>query len=227
MPAIRSFACLFVLAAAGVALAAEPPAPATPRNRQATATSASTSAPPTAAAAGLRQTRVAGVDYTFVFDARPGAAGRRPAPDLLRAIGAWLAVSFDLKKSDALPDVRLESPAKITNFRFTGLLSDDPRLTARIPPGQREVVAAYDELSQTILLPLGWSGGSPTELSILVHEMVHHLQHQAKMRFACPAASESLAYSAQDKWLQLFGRSLAGDFEVDAFTIAAASLCLP
>lgn len=218
MPATRVFACMILAVAASAAVAVEPAAPAKPRP------SGALSSP----AAGSKPIRLAGIDYTFVFDAaKPAAPGRRPAPELLRALSAWLAANIDLKTADALPSVRLESPAKITNFRFTGLLSDDPRLSARIPQGQREVVAAYDDLSQTILLPIGWSGNSPTELSILVHEMVHHLQSEAKTHFACPAAAEFQAYSAQDKWLQLFGRSLAGDFEVDTFTMLAASLCLP
>jgi hypothetical protein len=218
MPATKVFACMILAVATSAAVAMEPAAPAKAR---------SSGAMPSPAAS-TKPIRIAGIDYTFVFDAaRPAASGSRPAPDLLRALSAWLTANFELKKADALPNVRLESPAKITNFRFTGLLSDDPRLSAKIPPGQREVVAAYDDLSKTILLPVGWSGNSPTELSILVHEMVHHLQSEAKIRFACPAAAESLAYSAQDRWLQLFGRSLAADFEVDAFTLIAASLCLP
>lgn len=221
MPAPKVFARMILAIAACAASAAHAVEPAV----------SAQSRPPGAVsspAAGPQQIRLAGIDHTFVFDtARPAGRGNRPAPELLRAIGTWLAANFELKSSDSLPGVRLESPAKITNFRFTGLLSDDPRLSAQVPKGQREVVAAYDEVSKTILLPIGWSGNSPAELSILVHEMVHHLQHEARTRFACPAAAESQAYSAQDKWLELFGRSLARDFEVDAFTIIAAALCLP
>jgi hypothetical protein len=38
----------------------------------------------------------------------------------------------------------------------------------------------------------------PRQLSVLVHEMVHHLQASADMRFACPAEREAVAYRAED-----------------------------
>jgi len=36
----------------------------------------------------------------------------------------------------------------------------------------------------------GWSGATAAEISVLVHEMVHHLQHEARLGYACPAASD-------------------------------------
>jgi len=97
---------------------------------------------------------------------------------------------------------------------------------AAVPKGQREVVAAYDPLGRTILLPERWSGGTPAELSILVHEMVHHLQNVAHTKYECPQASEELAYAAQERWLNLFGRNLAGDFGIDGLTLLASTKCM-
>ena len=59
----------------------------------------------------------------------------------------------------------------------------------------------------------------PAELSVLVHEMVHHLQAASDMRFACPAEREVLAYRAQGAWLGLFGESLESAFGIDAATL--------
>jgi Zn-dependent membrane protease YugP len=96
---------------------------------------------------------------------------------------------------------------------------------AMVPPGRREVVAAYDPLTKTIFLPERWTGSSPAELSILVHEMVHYLQSLARLKYECVQASKELAYAAQDKWLRLFGRDLATDFQVDGFTLLASTRC--
>ena len=63
------------------------------------------------------------------------------------------------------------------------------------------------------------------EVSVLVHEVVHHLQTSAKLTYECPAARERLAYAAQEKWLGLFGRSLESDFEIDAFTLKVSTMC--
>jgi len=59
-----------------------------------------------------------------------------------------------------------------------------------------------------------------------VHEMVHHLQNLAGVKFECPAAREKTAYLAQDKWLARFGKSLENDFDVDMFTVVISSACM-
>jgi len=171
--------------------------------------------------------RIPGTDYVVHADARSAALnGAQPAPELLRAIVTWLAAEFQLPGQTAYPTIRFESSARITSFRHTGLLSDDARHMASLPKGQREVVAAYDPDSRTILLPERWSGATPAELSILVHEMVHHLQTMARTRFECPQASEELAYAAQERWLGLFGRDLASDFEIDGLTLLVSTKCM-
>jgi hypothetical protein len=62
-------------------------------------------------------------------------------------------------------------------------------------------------------------------LSILVHEMVHHLQNVGRLKFECPQEREQLAYDAQEKWLSLFGRDLEHDFGMDAMSIFVKSKC--
>ena len=41
----------------------------------------------------------------------------------------------------------------------------------------------------------------------------------------CPRQREKLAYAAQDKFLQLFGRGLEGEFEVNPFTLLVRTTC--
>ena len=91
---------------------------------------------------------------------------------------------------------------------------------------QRRVVALYDNKSRTIFLPDDWIGKSPVDQSVLVHEMVHHLQNLANLKFECPTAREKLAYLAQDKWLGRFGTSLEKEFDVDMFTVLISSACM-
>jgi hypothetical protein len=58
-----------------------------------------------------------------------------------------------------------------------------------------------------------------------VHEMVHHLQNVAGRQYRCPGAREKLAYRAQERWLGLFGLSLAAAFEVDPMTLRVSTAC--
>ena len=62
-------------------------------------------------------------------------------------------------------------------------------------------------------------------MSVLVHEVVHHLQHVAKLPHACPQEREQLAYRAQERWLRRFDRSLASEFGTDGFTLLVRTNC--
>ena len=76
-----------------------------------------------------------------------------------------------------------------------------------------------------MFLPNGWTGATAAEQSILVHEVVHHRQNVAQLRFDCPMAREKMAYLAQDQWLERFGSSLEKEFEIDKFTLLISSAC--
>lgn len=147
--------------------------------------------------------------------AHPLAANEpHDALHLLDTIALWLSVNFDLPLPTKNPDLMSVPPADLVVMRYG---SDS---TARAG----DVIAVYDE--GTIFLSRGWTGQSPAELSILVHEMVHHLQASADMRFACPGEREVLAYRAQDAWLGMFGESLESAFGIDQGTILVGTACI-
>lgn len=174
---------------------------------------------------------IPGTSYAIVLHGAlaPGttATGALPSNALMRAIEVWLADNFELPPAKALPKVQLVSASKIAVFHYTGRLSDTPADLALVPQGAREVLAGYDPRSDTIYLPERWAARSPAEVSMLVFEMAHHLQRHAQRRYACPAARDELPYAAQDKWLHMFGEDLAGDFDIDGFTLVVTTSCGP
>jgi len=117
-------------------------------------------------------------------------------------------------------------PVRLLRSDTKGLL-DHRFQTVSVPvqPGQREVVSVYDDAKKTIYLPQDWAADTPAELSVLVHEMAHHLQNVGRLKFACPQEREQLAYEAQDRWLGLFGHNLNDDFESDALTLPVSTKC--
>jgi len=165
-------------------------------------------------------------DYTLVFteaELRPGAVN----PAVLAEITAWLAENFDLPATDQ-PRVELVPPARIAAFRSRGFAQPQSAVSdeqAMLEAG-REITAVYDDAGRTIYLPEGWSGTTPAELSVLVHEMVHHLQNRAQLKYECPQAREKLAYAAQERWLSRYDRSLASEFEIDPFTLLVRTRCM-
>jgi len=151
---------------------------------------------------------------------------------LLTAIALWLSANYNLPANVEQPKIEFARPIEITFFRYQAFTAEAQRQvmasrasTAGPQQNSRETVAVYDARRNRILLPNGWSGQTPAELSMVVHEMVHHLQNKAGMKFACPAEREQMAYEAQDKWLGLFGRSLQSEFEIDAFTLKVSTTC--
>jgi len=141
---------------------------------------------------------------------------------------SWLASNFDLPAIKVRPVIKFASKMELAMMtardraHFQGL----PQAEALDQLNQRPVLALYDNTSKTIFLPDDWIGTSPVDQSVLVHEMVHHIQNLAELKFECPMAREKLAYLAQDKWLGRFGTSLEREFDVDMFTVLISSACV-
>jgi hypothetical protein len=147
-----------------------------------------------------------------------------PTQAMLVEIETWLSKTFDLPLPTTHPRIELASPARIAALRYRAfkLQSSD----ANAGDGS-DTLAVYDNATQTIYLPEGWTGMKPAEMSVLVHEMVHHMQRQAKLKYECPPASEKVAYEAQIRWLVGFGLTLESEFGIDAFTLLVRTACGP
>jgi hypothetical protein len=143
---------------------------------------------------------------------------------LLTAIVVWLSANYDLPASFEHPRVEFAS-AKDMSSRFyeSTARQHQPGLVLNQP--EIDVVSLYNSETKTIYLLDGWKGKTPGELSMLVHEMVHHLQNVGQLKFACPQEREKLAYKAQDGWLGLFGRDLAQEFQIDPFSLLVKTNC--
>jgi hypothetical protein len=139
----------------------------------------------------------------------------REAPSLLEAMSLWLAANFDLPYTADMPTLAGLPAAELIARRY------GPE--AIFPAGG--VIALYDEAETTIFVTENWTGRTVADLSILVHELVHHMQAAADMRFACAGEREMLAYQAQGAWLGLFGESLESAFEIDRATLLVATAC--
>jgi len=192
------------------------------------------------AAAEQRQPKgmkIPGTDYDIDFtERRPG--GAYPSQPLIKAVKQWLSSNFGLRAAYPDPIIQFVPLKTLIPLRYQGFLSDWPRDI--VFPGQqlaisfeemtsardRDLIAAYDDEMKTIYLPESWTGNTPAELSVLVHQMVHHLQGASSIRFECPPEREGLAYAAQAKWLGLFGRNLKDEFDIDPLTLAISTRCI-
>src|SRR5262249_28907893 len=136
---------------------------------------------------------------------------------LLTTIEIWLSTQFDLPVVQSHPRIELVPAAKIAAMRYCGLNPDgatQPALGADFDGSKPNVVAVYSDSTRTIYLAEEWTGGTAAELSVLVHEMGHHLQNVGGLKYECPQAREQLPYTAADRWLALFWHSLVQDFQL-------------
>ena len=142
---------------------------------------------------------------------------------LISMLTVWLSLNFGLPATTDLPRVDLIPGPKLMEIRSRGLIG---RNGLAYQAGQREPMGLYINADKTIYLRDDWTGRSAGDVSVLVHELVHHLQHIGNMRFECPQEREQVAYKAQEKWLSLFGRDLLNEFEIDPFTLLVSSRCI-
>jgi hypothetical protein len=162
--------------------------------------------------------------------AAPMGAG--PSSALLTQLTAWLEANFQLPAAEDHPRVERVSTARMAAIRFRGLASDRQAQVAaeagRLAPPEfgQEVYAVYDDAKRIIFLHTGWSADSPADVSVLVHELVHHLQNVAGTKFNCPQEREKDAYKAQRTWLEQFGRTLEDEFEIDPMTVLVRTNCM-
>ena len=127
----------------------------------------------------------------------------------------WVVNYLDISKHLDLPCIKYGSSGLIAVVRYKNSHS------------KRLEMGAYDDAVNTIYLPEGWTGRTPAEISILVHQMVYHVQNLAGLTYECSWERERLAYSAQEKWLRLHESNLWESFGIDRtiFLPSAEYIC--
>jgi hypothetical protein len=146
---------------------------------------------------------------------------------LIAHVAQWLKDEFNLPFVVADPNIEHASSDKLFALRYGGLrIAPAQNAASSLPPvapDARSTVAVY--VGNTIYLPEDWTGRTPADISVLVHEMVHHIQNVANVRFECPRARERPAYAAQQRFLHLYERDLESDFGIDPFTVLVNGTC--
>jgi len=108
-------------------------------------------------------------------------------PALVVELNAWLDAATEYPESDTRPQIEFVETEQAQRLRGVADLS-----------GGR-IRGLYDAETGTIYLTEPWSSENPRDISILLHEMVHH--RQTKRHWYCPQAQEWRAYEIQAQWL--------------------------
>jgi hypothetical protein len=144
---------------------------------------------------------------------------------LVEEIADWVAAEMALDEVPGLPRLVLLPAAQMRSARVAAMRDAGIDTSAYERGRPRPVLAFYDERSGVIHLAVGWSGATPAEQSILVHEMVHHFQARTGQRFACAGERERPAYAAQARWLERSGLTLEGAFRINRMFLVMVTNC--
>ena len=140
--------------------------------------------------------------------------GEAPDQAVLTSTVTWLSNVVNLPAIYVHPQVE-----RAPNIKITAVLHSSQFVS------QRGILSKYDDAKKTIYVPDDWSGNTPEAISILIHEMVHHLQNVAGLQYGCPQEREKLANFAQERWLAAYGRSLEKDFDIDPLNYLLSTEC--
>ena len=192
---------------------------------------------PTNAALAVTQTsqekvKIPGTAYEFELGSFAFPPSERFTTEaLLTSLVTWISDNLDIPADYHHPNIVPMSSVAMTNLLYRQFLGDKPNDEVVTEnqgqsEGRRRVLSLYNVPTKTIYLLPGWTGRTPAELSMLVHELVHHLQNVGHIDYACPQEREQLAYEAQEKWLNLFGLSLSSEFGLDRTTLVFSTTCM-
>ncbi len=91
----------------------------------------------------------------------------------------------------------------------------------------QSVLGTYEPRGRTIYLGDDWNTRNASDVSVLVHELVHYLQDRTALQFDCFVLREVIAYNAQQRWLHLFSTDLQTEFGINKMTLELKTACLP
>ncbi|WP_212525349.1 DUF6647 family protein [Actibacterium sp. MT2.3-13A] len=125
-----------------------------------------------------------------------------PSPALVAELILWIGEETGYDTAEAL-----EAPPEIL-FCLTGeeIGVDDEDMLV-----EENMLGAYDLARGRVFLVRPWSEGDSRQVSVLLHELAHHVQFLNR-GFDCRQAAEWEAYQLQAKWLAERGVEPAFDW---------------
>lgn len=114
-------------------------------------------------------------------------------PELVAHLETWLDTNTNLERRPIAPTISWVSTAKAAYLQGSAQAAK-----------AQTIRGLYDPDTQAIYLVKPWNALDPYDVSVLLHELVHHRQNGGG-HWYCPGAQELDAYRTQDAWLAELG----------------------
>jgi len=141
---------------------------------------------------------------------------------LLRALMVWASAQTGLPMTDELPEIRITNRCEIERIFYSDMSKSCEDTALRIQ-------AIYDPRVARMLLPETWSEKNIYDISMLVHEVVHHLQAkngQTPETVGCTGRDiEKPAYDAQIAWLEAAGLDAFETMGINGLAYRLLTIC--
>jgi hypothetical protein len=124
---------------------------------------------------------------TLHVDVDPEWRNAGSLADLVEVLETWLDAHAPWPRRSGDPVIRTISPEELASL--SGVSSR----------GHGTTRGLYDPEMQTVFLREPWDRFDAQDVSVLLHELVHH--RQASSHWYCPGAQELPAYRLQAAWL--------------------------
>lgn len=141
---------------------------------------------------------------------------------LLLALMVWASAQTGLPVPEELPEIAIEKQCEIERLFY----DNSERDCGESPIS---VQAIYDTRHSRMLLPESWSAKNLYDVSMLVHEIVHHLQTSAGVTPASVSCTgrdlEKPAYDAQIAWLEAAGLDAFETMGINRLAYRLLTMC--
>ena len=112
---------------------------------------------------------------------------------LVENLDDWIDVHSEYARHPDAPEIQWINRAQAARLQTTAQ-------TAKLETTR----GLYDPEAGTIYLVRPWDRRKPYDVSVLLHELIHHRQTKTG-HWYCPGAQEQDAYKLQDAWLAQLG----------------------
>jgi len=129
----------------------------------------------------------------------------------------WISSVSGLSLPEDVPEITRVAPEHMASLAHGA--------GAAGPETESGYLALYHADSQTVLLRRDWDMRDLRDRSILVHELVHHLQANAGRAYVCKGAMEREAYEIQAAWLEARGADLLEVMNMNGLFLYAVTRC--
>ena len=138
---------------------------------------------------------------------------------LMYALMAWASAQTGIAPADTLPSVIYAAPEEMIEMQY-------PDSDGGAAASGFRVVALYHPDNAEIYLPIGFDAADPVDVSVLLHELVHHMQYEAEVSYACRGEMERVAYETQGEYLSTVGIDLLEAMEMNGLFLHLVTSCL-